>query len=146
MKKRSLIITVLVFVLSFTLMVNSAMAGSSHHERWEGVAIGLGAAILGSALIHHSAGHPCQRSEDCRVTVITHRDYRHETRGGYWEIRKEWIPPTYKEVWNPGHYSRDGEWIEGHWMKIVDRPGYWAEERIWVASKSTKRHSGRSHY
>ena len=38
-------------VLCLSLMVTSAWAGPKQRYRWEGVAIGLGAAILGNALI-----------------------------------------------------------------------------------------------
>jgi hypothetical protein len=50
-------------------------------------------------------------------------------------VRKEWVQPTYKRVWNPGHYARRGEWIEGQWIEIVDRPGYWTEVRVWVSRR-----------
>jgi len=39
-------------VLCLSLMVTSAWAGPKQRYRWEGVAIGVGAAILGSALFN----------------------------------------------------------------------------------------------
>jgi hypothetical protein len=46
-------------VMSATLLFAypSAWAGSPQQHRWEGVAIGVGAAILGSALIYHHGIH-----------------------------------------------------------------------------------------
>jgi hypothetical protein len=49
--KNGLIITAT--VLSISLAGASAWAGSKQQHRWEGVAIGVGAAIAVSALIHH---------------------------------------------------------------------------------------------
>jgi hypothetical protein len=141
MKKRSIFLIVLVSVLSTVILVNPAWAGSAQHNRWKGVAIGIGAAILGSAIYHQYKNSSSYKTEPCPDAAYHRFPPAHHTRRGYWEIRKEWIPPAYKEVWNPGHYDRRGEWVEGHWIRIVDRPGYWTEKRVWVAGKSG-RHRG----
>lgn len=143
MRKKSFIITVLVFIFCFVFMVNSAMAGSKQRERWKGVAIGVGAAIIGSAILNSQKQYayetPCIYSEP--------GPQRHQAPGragrGHWETRKEWVPPVYENVWNPGHYDKRGRWVEGHWIKIVDRPGYWIERRMWVAYGPERRQQQR---
>ena len=132
MKIRSLTLFVFVFTIILTLTSTSAFAGRRHHERWEGIAIGLGAAILGSAIINNSRDYSEREHERC--TVVVPAPPSHYSRyEGHWEIRDEWIPPTYKTVWNPGHYNGRGDWVEGAWIRIEDNPGYWKQEKIWVA-------------
>jgi hypothetical protein len=121
MKKLILLLTAMIF--SMTLFTNPVLAGSKQHYRWEGVAIGLGAAILGSSLINnYSPEH---------VTVVEHRTYYqpdppHYKR--YCEPQRVWVPPVYDKVWNPGHYD-DCRYISGRYIMIERSPGYWAEER-----------------
>ncbi|MBW2266259.1 MAG: hypothetical protein JRF28_08905 [Deltaproteobacteria bacterium] len=50
--KKQISIFVLVTALLLLFSVDPVWAGSRARYRWEGVAIGLGAAIIGSALIH----------------------------------------------------------------------------------------------
>ena len=132
MKIRSLTLLVLASALALTLTANSAFAGGRHHERWKGIAIGVGAAILGSAILSHNNYHTSIAYENCAVPPPVHVKPSH--RGGHWEVRDEWVPPTYKTVWNPGHYNPRGEWVEGVWIEIVDNPGYWTEKRVWVTA------------
>lgn len=142
MKKRSLIPIVIVTAITMLITANSAFAGSKHHERWKGIAIGVGVAILGNAIFNQKNNHHIREPERCYVTVPA--PPMHSTRRkGHWKVKDEWIPPTYKTVWNPGHYNRKGDWIGGTWIKIVARPGYWKEKKVWVAenvSKHRRRH------
>ena len=133
MKKIITVFLVVIFFLS--LAAPSAFAGSKQRHRWQGVAIGLGAAILGHALINNS------RSDSCpdRV-VVTDRDdhwhgYSDHRRRGHWEIRKVWVDPIYERVWNPAHYDPYGEWISGRYITIEKEPGYWSHERVWVSRR-----------
>ena len=142
MKKKSIITTLFILTLTVLFLSDSAFAGSKERYRWEGVAIGLGAALIGGAVIHHH--RTATRYEPAHVSVRhappphryrehrykRHRGHRHR---GHWEIVREWVPPTYKRIWNPGHYNRRGKWIEGHWIEILDQPGCWSERRIWVS-------------
>ncbi|MFO7716383.1 hypothetical protein [Desulfosarcina sp.] len=48
-------ITTFGVALTFCLISTSVWAGSKQQHRWEGVAIGVGAAIIGGSLINHSA-------------------------------------------------------------------------------------------
>ena len=135
MKKYSVFAVTLLIMISFLFFTNSAWAGSKHSYRLGGVAIGIGAAILGHALIknhkNYSPPDPVYHSPKYR----RHSSSRYSRHRGYWEVHKEWVPPSYQKVWNPGHYSPNGQWIEAHWMKIVDQSGYWQETKVWVAGR-----------
>ena len=125
MKKLIILLTAMIFFLTF--FTNPVFAGSKQHYRWEGVAIGLGAAILGSALINSSQSS----YEPERVTIVEHKTYyrpdppRYQR---YCEPRRVWVPPVYDRVWNPGHYEY-GRFVSGKYIIIERVPGYWAEER-----------------
>ena len=123
MKKILIIATAVIFFLS--LAAGPALAGSKERHRWEGVAIGVGAAILGSAIINSYQPE--------RVRVIERHTYHHPGPPRYipesCEPQQVWITPTYERVWNPGHYEY-GKWVPGQYIMIEKTPGYWAEERI----------------
>ena len=55
---------------------------------------------------------------------------------GHWELKKVWVPPTpnYRKVRVPGYYGRFGKGVIGHWIRIVDRPGYWTKTYVWVSN------------
>ncbi len=55
MKTRNGLIVTVVAVVSLSLASTSSWAGSKQQHRWEGVAIGIGAVMVGSALINHHA-------------------------------------------------------------------------------------------
>ena len=133
MKKRSIFLILIITVLSIIMVTNAAFAGSAQHNRWKGVAIGLGAAIIGSALYKQYKSQPQQVYSYQRPRYYRSPPSHHSH--GFWEIRKEWIPPTYKEVWNPAHYDERGRWVEGCWIKITNEPGYWIEKRVWVSNR-----------
>jgi hypothetical protein len=52
MKKKRVFLVILTTILCCSFAVTSAWAGAKQRYRWEGVAIGIGAAILGSALLN----------------------------------------------------------------------------------------------
>ena len=120
-------VMVVVVVLLISLVSSPAWARSAQHYRWEGVAIGIGAAIIGGAILD-SCCHP-------RYGAAYAYSYPPPPprRHGHWAYEKIWVPPTYKSAWNPAHYNRRGEWIPGEWISIEDRPGYWASERVWIS-------------
>ena len=135
MNKRNLLVMVLAGLVSISIAARPAAAGNVQRNRWEGVAIGVGAAVLGGILWNH------YRHDRHDVHVTYHRRPPHSSPKryhpkrpvGHWEVRKIWASPKYKTVWNPGHYNRRGRWVPGEWINIEKRPGYWKEARIWVA-------------
>lgn len=134
MRKYSLLL-VFIMILSFVIVpIGSAWAGNVQRNRWEGVAIGIGAAIMGKVIwdnIHQ--GHPERVYVQPRPRPRVQYYYQLRPQpSGHWEVRKIWIPPAYKEVWNPGHYNRREKWVSGRWLNIEISPGYWKKERVWV--------------
>lgn len=126
MKKLCLVSLAVVFLLS--LSVNPVFAGSKQRYQWQGVAIGLGAAILGSAIINNCSapeGQPVVRhvTYSCPSPPPRPRDH-------YCETRRVWVPPVCERVWNPAHYEC-GRWVPGQWINLEVRPGYWRDEPFW---------------
>lgn len=151
MKKFAITSIALIFLLS--VASTQALAGSKQQHRWEGVAIGVGATLLGAALLsehsshdgyrvsahigypprdayRHSYGHSYKHSYR-----HSHRDFdrdrHHKYRRGHWETRRVWVGPVHDRVWNPPHYNRRGHRIPGSWITVERSPGYWKEERVW---------------
>lgn len=128
MKKIMIMMIIMVFGLS--LAVQPALAGSKQRYRWQGVAIGVGAAILGHAIINSN-----NEGSSCRKVTVYNSPCPPPAHRGYWEIRKVWVEPTCKKVWNPAHYNRHGHWVCGQWKMIENVPGYWQEQEVWVARR-----------
>lgn len=137
MNKRSLSLVIIVSVLSLSLTASTAFAGKAQHDRWKGVAIGVGAVILGSAIWDHHRHYPPRAPEYYKAPARRSEKYRSH-RKGHWKIEKEWASPTYRDVWNPGHYNRRDKWVDGAWIKIETKPGYWTKTRVWVSSRSNR--------
>lgn len=133
MKIKTTLISLTILLFAMSLAASSALAGSKQRYRWEGVAIGVGAAILGHAIIQS------HRAEPQRPVVHTHPQpaYRpHQPAGqrqGHWEWRSVWVPPNHETVWNPGHYNHKGRWVPGHWIHVQTTQGHWTQARVWVA-------------
>ncbi len=139
MKKRNIVIIMVVVIFCVSLMAPSAWAGPKQRHRWEGVAIGVGAYILGSALLNQ---HVNARHYWPPEPVYPHAPPPPPPEYCYtppprecWEIEKIWVPPAYKEVWNPDHYNKHGRWVPGRWIEIIDEPGYWRQERVLVTCR-----------
>ena len=134
MKSKAILTAAFLAIFSlFAGMPATARAGSPQSHRWEGVAIGIGAAIIGSALLrsmHESQAVVVPE----RRPVSAHRPHYQPVPepAGYWSVRKVWIPPRYEKNWNPGHYNRRGRWVAGHWIELERQPGYWVEKKVWV--------------
>lgn len=52
MNTKKFLVILLTTILCFSFVVTSAWAGATQRHRWEGVAIGLGIAIVGNALLN----------------------------------------------------------------------------------------------
>lgn len=128
MKNRTLFSIAGMTAFCFALMSAAPVyAKSPQRYRWEGVAIGLGAAILGSAVLHHGyhyrpAPPPYYRHPPWPEHPRRPECYR-------WETRREWVPPQYDWVWIPGHHGRRGHYAPGHWERRLISPGYWETKR-----------------
>ena len=91
----------IITVAALSLVSTNLWAGSKQQHRWEGVAIGIGAAIVGSALINHHGwnGH-------APVTVYhssdRYRGYHHRPRASHY----------YR--WNFNHLDRHHDWRYQH--------------------------------
>ncbi|PIP35511.1 MAG: hypothetical protein COS92_02500 [Desulfobacterales bacterium CG07_land_8_20_14_0_80_52_14] len=125
MNKKSFLTIILVSItcLAF-LSVSSAYARSPQQYRWEGVAIGVGAAIIGSALLHPPYYH-----RPSPPPFYHHPPYYPRPDCDSWEVRREWVPPQYDWVWIPDHYDHRGCWVPGYWEKRLIYPGRWEERR-----------------
>jgi len=129
MNKKSLFFLFLTTVLCFSLLAPSAQAGSRQRDRWKGIAIGVGAAILGGALIHQYRQHRRATPE----VVYRHPPQRVRYHNpGHWETKRIWVPSETEKVWREGHYDRYGRWYPGYWEK-KRLPGYWIEKKVWSA-------------
>ncbi len=139
---KRIMISLIAVLVCITFVTPPVWAGSKQRRRWEGVAIGVGAAILGHALIreHHRHARELEKGRDARwcPPPRPHREGRWEKRPqreGHWEKKRIWTPETYKRVWNPGHYNRKKRWVPGEWIEVIDQPGYWKKERVWVSHR-----------
>ena len=130
----------LISFLCVVFITSSAFAGSKRRHRLEGAAIGIGAVLLGKAIIDTAAAHHAGEVIHHR-TVIYHEPPppRRQPRG-HWEIKQVWVPPVYKKIWKPGHYNRRGYWMDGRWASRIKKYGYWKEAEVWVARDGHKRH------
>ncbi|MDM8522236.1 hypothetical protein QUF80_02600 [Desulfococcaceae bacterium HSG8] len=141
---KRILISSIVMVVCLSLLAPPVLAGSKQRHRWQGVAIGVGAAMLGHAIIseHHrnlkaaaqerSPGYPPQRYREYSSPRVYDCPPPPPSRRGHWEFRKIWVPAKHKKVWNPGHYNRRGKWVPGKWIRIKDEAGHWVEKRVWV--------------
>jgi len=147
-KSISIITAVLIFVCLSTV--------PAHADRrtMEGVLIGAGVAILGTAIIQgihqnsHSQYMPYTQNYPVYETNTytgynygyqnRHHNRRHVNNSwkkrprGHWEIEKIWIEPVYETKWNPGHYNRRGKWKNGRYEKYIVTKECWQEDKVWV--------------
>ncbi len=137
MRRRDLFITVVVSVLLISLFSQPTFAKSPQRYRWEGAIIGLGAAILGGAILHDNRysryGQHYPRPQH-HTRYDRHRP-RHYQRYGYrpceyYDYERFWVPPIYNRLWRPGRYNQYERWLPGRWKKRMIRPGHWEERRV----------------
>ena len=135
--KKIIAITTSVLVLTFF----STVSAHADRKTVEGFMLGTGVAILSAAIfngIHKTSPHQYiqkhSRSDKYRHAGNRYdrRNFRHQGPRGYWQIERIWIDPVYEKKWNPAHYNRRGEWVNGRHEKFLVQNGYWQEEKIWV--------------
>jgi len=157
MNRRSLFILVVAYIFSLSLISFNAQAGETTGHSGQGIIIGGGDVSVGGSTIQPNRPNidfpslrpPRHTPSDAGLRRRPgHRKFRrgfwppkYPHRHGYWTMRKEWIPPTYKRVWNPGHYDSYGVWVPAGWIEILDRRGYWIKRRIWVAHRGIRRYA-----
>ena len=113
-------------ILIFSVFGSNAYAGRGGHERWEGVAIGLTAAIIGSALIHQSQDRHHQTHRRSSVTIYKsspprhHKKYERFPRHG----RRHSSSVTVHGYAPPRHHGR--------YDRSHHRPGHWEVRKVWV--------------
>ena len=129
MKKNNLLFILFISVLCISFLASPVWAGSKQRHRWEGVAIGMGAAILGGALLNGLSCAPAPRYRPPQPRYRPPQPRYHSP--GHWETRKIWIHPEMKRIWHEGYYNRHGYWVPGHWERR-HRPGFWRERRVWI--------------
>lgn len=109
MTKKILIIAMTLILCA--VLTSSAMAGSTQRHRWEGVAIGVGAAIIGGAIIH-GLTHPYRPAYAYRPAHVYRPGYVSGPAPVYVAAH-----PVYRpyRVWVGGHYAPGRVWVPGHW-------------------------------
>jgi hypothetical protein len=130
MKTQKLIVTGIIALSIILTSTSSSWAGSAHDHRMEGLAWGIGAAILGKVILDYHRDQPPVVAPAPRPAVHAQRVPDHSA--GRWEVRREWVPARYKKVWNPGHFNHRGQWVRGCWLRVRAEPGYWREKEVWV--------------
>ncbi len=116
----------------------STVPAHADRKTTEGFLLGIGAAVLGTAIYqsldrspeyrtpqrHH--GPPAfERGRRCR------EDRRFVTRPGKpRKIERIWVAPVFETRWNPGHYNRKGHRGRGRYETFKVRDGYWEERRV----------------
>lgn len=142
MKKILTITTALLVLICFSTV--SAHAGSGKTHTMEGVILGAGIVILGSAIISGiNRNHRPQYSENNHREQFSasyrqkydnrhHRQFSSPGTRGYWTVKRVWADPVYGKKWNPGHYNSRGVRVNGRNQKYVVKNGYWHEEKVWV--------------
>ncbi|MCK5322902.1 MAG: hypothetical protein KAJ45_02105, partial [Desulfobulbaceae bacterium] len=129
----------LIPLLLVTFSATSAYAGSRERHRWEGAAIGIGSLVLGGILVDQ-IGRQCTPSREHAYVYLDPPQPLRKKRG-HWKMRRRWVDPSYERIWNPGHYNRHGKWVSGRWIMIVDKEGYWIEERVRVKKRRHRNYS-----
>ena len=147
MKKIFTILIALSMIICFTANVAFAGGGRRNHNDRDRrhnnhsrvnkhVAIGVGAAILGAAIIssiHNSTPRrEYQNNYDNSFNRNTYKHHRPPKPKGYWSVKKVWMEPVYQTRWNPGHYNKHGKWVKGRNQSFLVEKGYWEEVKLWT--------------
>ena len=144
--------TAATIIAAIILICFSTVPAHADRKTMERILIGTGAAILGTAIFHgiHKELKPQPqytprrskhkpRYSDYNYAGYRqgyknrhHRKYRQHQPRGHWETEKIWIEPVLETKWNPSHYNRKGDWINGRYEKFIITKGYWGKNKVWV--------------
>lgn len=116
----------------------STVPAHADRKTTEGFLLGIGAAVLGTAIYksldrspgdsvpnrHHGAP-AFERGAQCRGD-----QWHVKGPGSPWKIERIWVEPVYETRWNPGHYNRKGHWVQGRYETFKVRDGFWKEVRV----------------
>jgi hypothetical protein len=142
MKKISALTLTLIVIACFS---TAATAGPARRHTIEGIVLGTGIAIMGTAILHGmNKGHqPCLDSpKHKRHTNNRHqRQYARNDNGprGHWEIQKIWVTDKHQKRWNSGHTTSRGRWVNGRHKRVRAQRGHWQAQRVWVETKHKHR-------
>jgi hypothetical protein len=131
----------LISITTAVVMFICLSTAPAHADRktTEGFLLGIGAAVLGTAIyqgLNQSSGYREPQRYHAPPPAYGHKPQcRNDRRYGRqpvvrWEIRRIWVEPAFETRWNPGHYNRKGHWVGGRHEKIKVRDGYWKERRV----------------
>jgi hypothetical protein len=116
----------------------SAAPARADRKTTEGFLLGVGAAVLGTAIyqgLHHSSGYREPQRHHAPPPAYGYKSQCRNDRRYVrqpvirWEIQRIWVEPVFETRWHPGHHNRKGHWVGGRHEKIKVRDGYWTERR-----------------
>jgi len=114
----------------------SAAPARADRKTTEGFLLGVGAAVLGTAIykgLNHSPGYSAPQRHHGPPAFDRNPQCRYARQPVvHWEIQRIWVEPVYETRWNPGHYNRKGHWVSGRYESFKVRDGYWEERRVRV--------------
>ena len=131
---RKLIVVTMVVAVLGAALAPQAMAGPRERYLWQGVAIGIGGAILLDHLLRPS---PAVASPAPPVAyppqVYPPPPVPQRWIPGRYEDR--WVPASRPEtIWVPAYYDYTrGVYVQGHYETRVVADGYWA--RVWIEGR-----------
>ncbi len=128
---KKMIAMTLVTGMLLAVSVVPGHAGSREQHLVEGIIIGTGAVIIGTAIAHEIRGN------GGACVVKQRRQYRHRNRhqnrdrrhGRVERVERVWVEPIYGVRWKSGHYNRRGFWVQGRHEKVIVRDGFWEKKR-----------------
>lgn len=114
--KRQIWISALVAILVPVVVTQSAWAGSKQRHRWEGIAIGLGVAVLGNVLTQAYGG------------------YAQPAYAGCYQPAHRYVPPPVRV------YPQTQIFYHNKTIVRTGRPGRHHRNKPWGCEKRHKRH------
>lgn len=112
MKKRNLIIVVIASVFTLIFVLPSAWADSHGQYRGDGVVIGAGAAVAGSASLNNYLYSRPPTRVVCRYAgPHRHRYYSGPRYRRYWAMRNRWARNHHYRPWHHRHYHPYGRTV-----------------------------------